>query len=462
MADVRDIVRRDADALSEVMKLRFNPLIAERARGSSLWDPDGREYLDFSAGWGVANIGYAHPRLLERTARQQSRLGFLSTISMINEESVALAERLKSLVPGGDGMKVWYGHSGSDANEFIAKIVPMATGRPRILTFTGSYHGQTMGAYGMSGHPAQSRFIAGAGVLKAPYPYCRRCPFGRSKESCGMFCIDYIRDFVLSDMAPAEQVSAVVIEAVQCDGGDVVPPDGFLRGLREICDDRGILLVLDEVKIGFGRTGRFFGFEWDGIVPDAVVMGKPMGGGHPLSAVVGRADIMDAGTGLHLFTTAGNPLACAASLVTIDIIKDEGLEERAGLLGRALSDGLAALKNKYGCIGDVRGRGLVIGVEIVDAGGCVASDSAQDAGGSVRAPAPDGRLAALIAWRAFELGLIFYCTGNKSNVLELTPPLVLTDVEAERALGIMGAAIDDAIGGRVDEAAALSYAGWGT
>jgi 4-aminobutyrate aminotransferase len=267
-----------------------------------------------------------------------------------------------------------------------------------------------------------------------------------------MFCLKHIKDYILKDVVASGKVCAIVVEAIQCDGGDVAPPDGFMRGLRDICDAGGMMLIVDEVKIGFGRTGRFFGFEWDGISPDAVVMGKPMGGGHPLSAVVGRADLMDAGAGLHLFTTAGNPLACAAALETIDIIEDESLAKRAESTGGLLMDGLGALKRKYDCIGDVRGRGLVIGVELTDPRG---------AAGMAGAPPPAERLAALVSYRAFELGLIFYCTGIHSNVLELTPPLVLTDDEAARALDIMDQALGDAVSGKADEAKALAYAGWG-
>ena len=440
-----EIFKRDAESVSNVMKLRFNPLVAERGSGAILWDADGREYLDFSAGWGVANTGYNHRRVVDAARRQMERLSFLSTISVINEESVLLAEELNALVPGDFEKKVWYGHSGSDANEFVAKMLPLASGRPRIISFTGSYHGQSMGAYGMSGHPAQSHFISGANVLKLPYPYCYRCAFQLNPDSCSLFCAAFIREYIFKSVCRPEQVAAVVIEAVQCDGGDVVPSEGFLRELRGICDEFGIYLVLDEVKIGFGHTGRFFGFQhWD-IIPDLVVMGKPMGGGHPLSAVVGRSKLMDAGVGMHLFTTAGNPVACAAARETINVIRDERLTENAAETGERLLASLRRLQRGSEHIGDVRGKGLVIGVELV-----------KDR--YAKTPAPE--LAAMTAYRSFELGLLYYCAGVHSNVLELTPPLLITGEQADMAADIIARSLNDVLAGNIP-AAAAEFSGWG-
>ncbi len=447
MGKSQDLLRRDAGVIGDVLKLRFNPLVADRGKGALLWDMEGKEYLDFSAGWGVASTGYGHPRIVDAVCRQMEKLSFASTLSLINEPSVELAEELTKLLPGDFEKKVWYGHSGSDANEFIAKIVPVATGRPRILTFVGSYHGQTMGSYGMSGHPAQSHFIGGANVVKLPYPYCYRCPFARDEQSCGgEFCTDYIRNYIFGSVCPPEQVGAIVVEAIQCDGGDVVPPDAFLPALRKICDDFGIYLIIDEVKIGFGRTGKMFGYENWGIVPDAVVMGKPMGGGQPLSAVVGRKELLDAGVGLHLFTTAGNPVACASSLETLAVIRDEKLMENASEVGDYLLTGLKELQKDYECIGDVRGKCLVIGVELI-----------KDR--ETREPAAE--LAAMVAYRSYELGLLYYYAGIHSNVLELTPPLILTREQAARGLEILRSSLDDVINGKFAPEKLVEYAGWG-
>lgn len=441
----KELLARDAASLSDVMKLRFYPLVAKSAKGVRIWDADGKEYLDFSAGWGVANTGYNHPRILEAVTAQMKELSFASTISVSSEVSVQLAEQLKNLVPGDFEKKVWYGHSGSDANEFIAKIVPEATGKPRILTFVGSYHGQTMGSYAMSGHPAQSRFIGGGNVTKLPYPYCYRCAFEKEPETCGLFCARYIEQYILNAVCSPDQVAAVVVEAVQCDGGDVTPPVGFLKALQRICQEKDILLIVDEVKIGFGRTGRMFGFEQEGIVPDAVIMAKPMASGQPLSAVVGREELMDSAVGAHLFTTAGNPVACAAALETIRIIQEEGLMENAAEMGAYFLEKLRQLAEKYPVIGQMRGQGLVLGAELVE-------------DRETRKPAD--RLAALVVYRAYELGLLLYDTGLHSNVLEFTPPLIITKEDVDQAAAILDQALEDALAGKVDPEKIKNYIGW--
>ena len=446
MKKTLDLIQRDKDALSDVMKLRFYPIVADRGKGAVLRDIYGVDYLDFSAGWGVANIGYNHPRIIKRVCDQMSKLSFASTISILNEESISLAERLISMLPGKFEKKVWYGHSGSDANEFVAKIVPLATGKSRMITFIGSYHGMTMGSYAMSGHPSQGRFIGAGNIIKLPYPYCYRCAFGKENDSCNLFCLKYIEDYVLRCVCQPEQIAAVTVEAIQCDGGDVMPPDGFLQGLQAICRKHDILLILDEVKIGLGRTGRMFGFEhWD-IEPDLVVMGKPLGSGQPLSAVVGRKEIMDAAVGAHLFTTAGNPVACVAAMETLDIIKEENLEKNAEVMGEYLRKSFLRLKDKYEVIADIRGKGLVLGIELVK---------------DRQTKEPADELTALVVYRSYELGLLYFCSGIFSNVLEFTPPLIITRDQAEKAVGIIDQAIGDALSGNVSSEKVADYAGWG-
>ncbi|HML35826.1 MAG TPA: aspartate aminotransferase family protein [Bacillota bacterium] len=446
MKKSEELFLRDTNAIADVLKLRFYPFIAERGEGSRLYDADGKEYIDFNAGWAVANTGYCHPRIAGVVSEQMNRLSFSSLTSVMSAESIQLAEALKELIPGDFDKKVWFGHSGSDANEFVAKIAPFAAKRPRILTFIGSYHGQTMGSYAMSGHPAQSRLLGGGNVVKLPYPYCYRCAFEKDPEDCGLFCLKYIENYILGAVCKPDQAAAVVVEAIQSDGGDIVPPDGFLQGLQALCNKNGIYLILDEVKIGFGRTGKMFGFEHWGVVPDAVIMGKPMASGQPLSAVAGRRELMDAGVGMHLFTTAGNPVACAAGLETIAVTREEKLAENAAKLGDWLLDQFNGLKKKYAVIGDVRGKGLIIGIELVK---------------DRRTKEPADELAALVVFRSYELGLLYYCTGIHSNVLEFTPPLVLSFEEAQRAVEIIDRAIADALSGGIEKEKIERFSGWG-
>lgn len=445
MSKSRELFERDGNALSTVMSLRFCPFVAESGSGAVLKDPDGKEYLDLTAGWGVANVGYCHPRVTRAVTDQMNTLSFATTISVPNLKSIELAEKLKELVPGDFDKSVWFGHSGSDANEFIAKIIPYATGRSKILTFVGSYHGQTMGSYVMSGHPAQSRFSGGGNIVKLPYPYCYRCAFEKERESCDLFCLRYIEDYIFDAVTSPEQVGAIVLEAIQCDGGDVVPADGFMKGIEKLCRKYGILLIIDEVKIGFGRTGKMFGFEhWD-VEPDLVVMAKPMGAGQPISAVVGRKDIMNSGIGMHYFTTAGNPVACAAALETISILEDEKLVENAKEVGNYFVQELEKLKGKHDIISDVRGKGLVIGVELV-----------KDR--KTKEPATDE--AAKVLYRGYELGLLFYNSGINSNVLEFTPPLVITKEQVDFAISVLDEAIEDVVNGRVPDEKLAEFAGW--
>lgn len=439
------LLERDMKALSDVMKLRFYPLIAVSGKASVIKDYEGKEYLDLNAGWAVANTGYCHPEIISTVHDQVDKLSFSSLTSVLSESSIELAERLIALTPGKFDKKVWFGHSGSDANECIAKIAPIASGKSRIITFVGSYHGQTMGSYAMSGHPAQNKLIGGGNVTKVPYPYCYRCAFEKEYPSCGLFCMRYLEDYILKSVCPADQTAAIVIEAIQSDGGDVVPPDGYLQGLQEICRKNDIYLVLDEVKVGFGRTGKFFGFENWGIVPDVVIMGKPIASGLPLSAVVGRKEIMDCGIGLHMFTTAGNPIACAAGLKTIDILKDENMIENAKSIGEYMLNAFKSMQKKYSVIGDVRGKGLIIGIELIKD-----RDTKE----------PAAQFAALVSYRAYELGVLFYYAGIHSNVLELTPPLTLSYEEADKAINVIRQAIEDVLDHKIDPRKLEAFAGW--
>lgn len=442
---VLELITRDEKAIGSSMKIRLFPLVAREARGNRIIDVEGKEYLDFSANWSVANTGYGHPRIVEAVNRQVEKNSFSCYISVLCEPTIELAEKLIELAPGDFEKKVWFGLSGSDANDCIAKLVPLATGRSRLVSYFGAYHGQTMGSLSLSGHTAQARFIGGGNVTKIPYPYCYRCAFGKDPDRCGLFCLEFLEKHVFASVCPPQDTAAIIIEAIQCDGGDVVPPEGYLGRLRQLCDRYGIYLVVDEVKIGVGRTGRFFGFENFGIVPDAIVFGKPIASGMPLSGVVGRADIVDAAPSSHLFTTAANPVSAAAGLATLEVIQEEGLMENAQTVGAYLKERLTDLMGRHEIIGEVRGKGLVLGLEFV-----------KDR--ETRQPAP--RETAKISYRAFQRGLVVFYVGVHSNVLEFTPPLTLTRADVDEGVKKLEAAIVDVEQGKVSDEEIARFAGW--
>jgi len=438
--------RRDAESIGTASKIRFYPLVIDRAKGVTIWDVDGREYLDFNAGWAVANTGYGHPRILEAIKDQLEKASFVSTITHLNEEAVALAERLAAITPGDFHKKVWLGLSGSDANDLIFKILPKATGRPRIMSFLGAYHGQTMGSASLSGHKAHTRFPGFANVFKVPYAYCYRCPFSLTYPDCGLYCAnDFIEDYALKTMADPEDLSGLIVEPIQSDGGDVVPPPGYLEELKKLADKYGMLFVVDEVKVGFGRTGKMFAVQHSKVVPDVVVVGKPIGSGMPLSAVVCKGEILDSMVGTHLVTTGGNPVSCAAGLATIEVIEKEKLAENAAKVGDYMRKRFLEMAKTHELIGDVRGLGMIVGVELVKN-----RDTKE----------PAAKQAAKFCYQAWKNGLITVYVGLNSNVIEITPPLIMTVDQAERGLRIFEQSLSDVEAGKVSEREIASFAGW--
>ena len=412
-----------------------------------MYDVSGRRLLDFNAAWAVANTGYGHKRVVEAFLREYSKLPALSYTSFSSAKVVELAERLLSLMPRGGDKKVIFGHSGSDANDSIAKILPACTGRPRILSFIGSYHGQTMGSYSLSGHKAQSGIVGLPNVVKVPYPYGYRCPFRgvRGQAECEEACIGFLEDYIFNTIAPPDTVSAIIVEPLQSDAGDIVPTPRFLRELERIARRHGIYLAVDEVKVGMGRTGRMFGFEHSGAAPDIIVLGKPLASGLPLSAVLLPSELADCNKAMHLFTLSPHPAIAAAALATIDVIIEEGLVSNAEKTGRYLLGELRKLEREKSIVGEVRGLGLIAGIEIVR---------------DKETREPGTRETAKIVYRAWELGLVTAYTGLYSNVIELTPPLVIGEREVNEALSILDKAIDDVEKGRVPDSAVREYAGW--
>lgn len=431
---------RERQSVSSMAHLRFFPQAVVGGSGAYLTADDGRRLLDFAASWGAASLGHAHPAVRAAVDRALSDQAGASYLSSANEACVLLAEKLLSLVPERARGRVWFGHSGSDANETVARMVVAATGRPRILAFDGAYHGGTVGSMAVSGHPAQQGARA-AGLTLVPYPNSYAADTPQAASEAALAHLDRLFE---TGIAP-DEIAAFFIEPIQSDGGMLVPPDGFFKAVEERCRRHGILIVSDEVKVGLGRSGRFNAFDHSGIEPDIVVFGKGLGGGLPISAVVGPEAIMNHAVAFSLQTVHGNPVCAAAALAVLETIERDRLTENAARTGRVLRDGLNAIARRHALIGDVRGHGLALGVELV---------------GDRAGRTPATRETALTVYRAFQLGLVLYYVGVRSNVLEFTPPLTLTEGEAREGLAIFDQALADVAAGRVDETLLADFAGW--
>lgn len=435
------LYERDLKALSTMSHLRFFPQAVVGGEGSYLVGDDGRRLLDFSASWGAASLGHAHPSVREAVNGALSSQAGASLLSTATLPAVELAERLLSLAPARAAGRVWLGHSGSDANETVARAVAAATGRPRILSFIGSYHGGTTGSMAISGHPAQHGITKAAGLTLLPYPNPYRDGGEAAAETAA---IDHL-EHLFSGPLPATEVAALFIEPIQSDGGMIVPPPGYFKKVEALCRHHGILLVSDEVKVGLGRSGRRHAYEHLEIEPDIIVLGKGLGGGLPISAVVGPTAVINHSASFSFQTTHGNPVCASAALAVLATIDRDHLTDNAAEVGTHLMRGFEGLKQKHSLIGNVRGRGLAIGVELV-------SDP--------MTKSPAKLETALIAYRAFELGLVLYYVGVNSNVLELTPPLTLTKDEASAGIEILDQALSEVACGQVDPRVLDGFQGW--
>lgn len=439
------LIERDRRLIANALRMRYNPVVIDRGDGAAFFDPDGKRYLDFGAGWSIAHLGYSNQHVRDAINRQLAKTTYAGLISSINEPALDLAQKLVDIVPCRGPKKVWFGFAGSDASEVAQRLILMATGKKRIVSFVGSWHGTTDAAMGLSAHPSFAGQLGGGHVTKIPYPNPYRPPFGGSADNLVDQCLNYLENYLFPTVCPPKDVAAVFVETIQADSGDVVPPADFMPKLRALCDRHDILLVIDDVKVGFGRTGRMFSFEHANIEPDVVLLGKSIGGGLPLSSIVGRADILDVGSGVALFTAVGNATSCAAGLAMIECVERDNLAANAAENGQYLLNQLRAKLGGYDVVGDIRGLGLILGIELV-----------QDRG----AKAPNQSLAAKIVYRAWELGLILYYAGMWGNVLELTPPIILSKAEVDEGVAILAQAFADALSGIVSDEAVAQYAGW--
>jgi 4-aminobutyrate aminotransferase len=431
------LLARDTASLSRLQKLRFNPAAVTGGRGSRLTLEDGREVIDFSAGWASSLLGYGHPTVAAALARVAANPAGSGLISVVSSPAVELAEALLALFPGDGDRRVWLGHSASDANETMVRALSAATGRKRFLTFAGSWHGGTMGAMAVSGHPALLADARSPGLGLVPYPDAYRDPANIADRT-----IEALKRQLSSE---GQDFAAFFMEPIQSDGGIHVPPPGFLGALAALCRRHGILVVCDEAKVGLGRTGSFHAFTQDGFEPDILVLGKGLGGGLPIGAAIGPASVMDFASGFALQTLHGNPFCASAALAVLETIAQEGLVDRAHKAGARLRAGLEALALKHALIGDVRGRGLVLGVELV-------TDRLQ------KTPA---KLATLrLVNRALALGVLLYYVGPHGNVLEFTPALTIADADIDGGLERLDQAFADIAAGMISDEEVADYAAW--
>jgi 4-aminobutyrate aminotransferase len=409
--------------LSPVLK-QATPVLVDHAEGVYVYDEDGRRHLDFTAGIGVTSTGHCHPHVVEAVQRQAARLIHGQYTTMLSRPLRDLAERLGDVLPEGLD-STFFVNSGSEAVEAAVRLARHATGRPNVVVFHGSFHGRTFGAAAMT--TSGTKFRAGigplpAGVVVSPFPYAFR--YGWDEDTATDFALREL-DYVLATTSPAADTAAFFVEPVLGEGGYVPAPPRFLAGLRERADRHGILLVVDEVQTGFGRTGRFWGHEHHGVRPDVLVSAKGLASGFPLSLIAAPEDLMrKAWPGSQGGTYGGNPVSCAAALATMDVIERENLVENAAAMGQRLMTGLQKISTEHPAIGDVRGLGLMVGSEFVDADG---------------APDPETALAAQRA--AGERGLMLLLCGAYNNVVRMIPALVVNGDQIDAALDIWRGAV---------------------
>ncbi len=404
--------------ISPVWK-RYTPIVAERAEGAYIYGEDGARYLDFTCGIAVTNTGHCHPRVVQAIREQATRLLHGQVNIVYHRPLLELARELRTIVPPTIDC-FFFSNSGAEAVEGAIKLARHATGRPNVIVFQGSFHGRT--ALAMALTTSKTIYRAGyqplpAGVFTAPYPYAYR--YGWSPEQTEAFCLRELEFLLRTQTAPAE-TAAILIEPVLGEGGYVVPPPGFLQGVRRICDEHGILLIADEIQCGFGRTGRWFAIEHFGVTPDILVMAKGLASGLPLSCVAARRELMERWTpGSHGGTYGGNAVACAAAVATVRVIREEGLLENAQRQGALLLERLRELQREFPVIGDVRGLGLMVATEFTAADRTPASAVVKE-----------------VIGRCLERRLLLLTCGAYDNVVRWMPPLIVTEEQIETAITI--------------------------
>lgn len=398
---------------------RSTSIVADYGEGIYLFDVDGNRYVDFTSGIGVTNTGHAHPKVVKAVQDQAAKILHAQANIVYHKPMIQLTEELSRLLPQRLDT-YFFSNSGAEAVEAAVKLSRAATGKPNIIVFQGSFHGRTHATMAMT--TSKTIYRAGyqplvAGIFVAPFPYAYY--YGWDEETTNQFCVKELKRLLKTQTAPHE-TAAIVIEPVLGEGGYVPVPDAFMRSLRRMCDEHGILLVADEIQSGFGRTGRWFGVDHSGVVPDIVIMAKGLASGMPLSGIASTRDLMDRWpVGSHGGTYGGNAVSCAAAVATIQVIREEALNENSEQMGTLLMIGLRKLQEQYPEIGDVRGRGLMIATEFSKANGD-----------------PWGDKASAIVKICRDNGLLLLTCGPYGNVIRWIPPLIVTQSQIQDALTV--------------------------
>jgi len=416
--NARRVLERDAKFMSPSYT-RDYPLVAKRGRGAIVEDVDGNAFLDFAAGIAVCSTGHCHPKVVEAIQKQAAELIHMSGTDFYYESLPQLAERLVRTMPGAEHKKVFFGNSGTEAVEGAIKLARYATRRDKLIAFYGAFHGRTMGSLSLTASKSTQRKGFGAllsSVEHIHYPNAYRCVHGHGPETCGAEILEMLQNDMFKRLFDPEDVAAIIIEPIQGEGGYIPAPKFFLQELQSICRKHGIMLIADEVQSGMGRTGKWWAYEHAGIEPDIITVAKGIASGLPLSAFIAKESVMKWGPGAHGTTFGGNPVAIAASLATMDLIESEYLAN-AGRMGDYIFGRTADWPKKFKVVGDVRGRGLMIGIEIVR---------------DQRTKEKAANLRNAIVDLAFHKGLLVLGAGE--NSIRLSPPLLIDEEQADFAL----------------------------
>ncbi len=418
----RQLIKKDENFVSPSY-VRFYPLAIESGKGCIVTDLDGNEYIDFNSGLVCLNVGHCHPKVVDAIKKQSEKFLHYSNTDFYYRPVVDLAEKLCEITPGKFSKKAYFGNSGAEAVEAAVKLAKWHTRKQRFIAYISAFHGRTLGALSFTASkPVQRRYFFPMipGVTHVPYPNCYRCPFKLSYPECDYWCVDFIDEMVLQKYVPPEEVAGILLEPIQGEGGYVVPPPEYFQRLKRIADKYGLLMIDDEIQAGVGRTGRWFAIQHWKVEPDIVCIAKSIAAGLPLGAIVSRARLMDWEGGSHASTFGGNPVSCVAALASIDAITEGKLLENATKQGNYIMKRLANLQDKCEILGDVRGKGLMIGAEIVE-------DK------DTKKPAKEK--ASKIMMRCWKRGIAIITCG--ASTIRIAPPILITRDLVDAAMDIV-------------------------